>query len=57
MFSTYEEAREYAQERSRKDSGYVGIPMTKDGKYNVAKDWDEVEYAETFGWEVVKTAA
>lgn len=54
MFNSYEEAKVYAMERSKKDSNYVGIPMTKNGKYNVAKDWDEVEYAESFGWSLVK---
>ena len=54
MFNTYDEAREYAKNRSRKESGYVGIVMTKGGKYNVAKDYDELDYAESLGWQIVK---
>lgn len=54
MFNTYEEARDYAKARSRKESGYVGIVMTKGDKFNVAKNYDEVDYAESLGWEIVK---
>lgn len=54
MFNTYEEARAYAEVRSRKVEGYVGHIMTKGGKYNVAKDFEEVQYAESCGWTLVK---
>ena len=52
MFKNYEEARDYARDMSREKSGYVGIVMVKDGKYNVAADYDEVDYAEGKGWRV-----
>ena len=55
MFDRLEQAVEYAREMSRTTSGYVGIIMTKNEKFNVAADWTEVEYAENFGWTVAPT--
>lgn len=54
MFDHYEEAREYAKRTSRIELGYVGIVMEKDGRYNVAKDYDEVDYAQKLGWNIVE---
>jgi hypothetical protein len=54
MFNSYEEAREYARTRSREESEFIGVILTKNGKYNVAYDWDEAEYAERHGWELCR---
>lgn len=47
MFNTIAEAIEYGfQTRA------AGI-VEKDGKYNTAKNWDEIRYAEECGWKYV----
>lgn len=53
MFNTYEEAKSYAQQRDEKNHNRNSIIMTKDGKYNVAKNWEDAEYGIDCGWEVV----
>ena len=44
---TYEKALEYAMKREA-----MGV-LEKDGKYQTAKDWDEIKYAESLGWNYV----
>lgn len=47
MFTTIEAAIAYGFETRA-----AGI-VEKDGKYNVAKNWDEINYAEECGWTYV----
>ena len=54
MFNTYDEAKTYAMQRVKEESGYIGIILTKNNKYNVAKDYDEADYASVHGWTIVK---
>ena len=44
---TLNEAIKYAYER-----GHVGI-LEKNGKYETAKNWEEVKYAEECGWNYI----
>lgn len=44
---TYQEAIEYAFNRQA-----TGI-MEKDGKYLTAKDWNEIKYAKSCGWNYI----
>lgn len=50
MFTSFEAAYEYAKTRHYTD----GIIMEKDGRFNVAKDWEEAEYAQSCGWKIAE---
>ena len=53
MFNTYEEAKSYAKRMDEENPHRKSIVLTKDGKYNVAKNWVDAEYGIECGWEVV----
>lgn len=52
MFDNFYEADSYADALAKKEKNRIFFIMEKEGKFIVAKGWDERDYGIKLGWRV-----